>query len=163
MAFSLAGTACFPLKISWRFRLITTVRFWRGCQKSNLIVEFYLIQWKNFFVPFHIRKAENPWKGFRRCSLASIRGFEPPPPCLGELLNNCHTCSPEFTVVVRCLPTQISSFECENPTAIELKIETWNPSLQYSLCKWRTGLLRIFASSTLAKDWATEEPMKLFL
>ena len=28
-----------------------------------------------------------------------------------------------FTVVVRCLPAQISSFECENPTAIELKIE----------------------------------------
>ena len=61
-AFSLARTARFLLKISWRFCLITTVRFWRGCQKSNFGVEFYLIQWKSFFVPFHIRKAENPWK-----------------------------------------------------------------------------------------------------
>ena len=82
---------------------------------------------KELFRAFSYKKSRKPLKqnkGFRRCSLASIRGFEPPTPCLGELLNNCHTCSPEFTVVVRCLPTQISSFECENPTAIELKIET---------------------------------------
>ena len=83
-ACSLARTARFLLKISWRFCLITTVRFWRGCQKSNFGVEFYLLQWKSFFVAFHIRKAENPWtKGFRRCSLASIRGFGPPTPRLG--------------------------------------------------------------------------------
>jgi len=83
-------------------------------------------------VPFHIKTPktlEN--KGFRRYYLARQKGFEPPAFPLGELLNNCHTCSPmfkkasnhqafftfriascspKFTVVVRCLPAQISSF-----------------------------------------------------
>lgn len=34
----------FSANISWRFCLITTVRFWRGCQKSNFGVELYPIQ-----------------------------------------------------------------------------------------------------------------------
>ena len=83
-------------------------------------------------MPFHIKTPktlEN--KGFRSYYLARQKGFEPPAFPLGELLNNCHTCSPmfkkasnhqafftfriascspKFTVVVRCLPAQISSF-----------------------------------------------------
>ena len=46
-------------------------------------------------MPFHIKTPktlEN--KGFRRYYLARQKGFEPPAFPLGELLNNCHTCSP---------------------------------------------------------------------
>ena len=43
-AISMKDGECYKFIIYWRFCLITTVRFWRGCQKSNFGVEFYLIQ-----------------------------------------------------------------------------------------------------------------------
>ena len=72
--------------ISRNFCLITAVRFFRACQKSEFEVKFENIissqqsHWNLLKKP---KTLEN--KGFRRCLLASLRGFEPPAYRLGEL------------------------------------------------------------------------------
>ena len=102
---------------------------------------------KELFRAFPIKKPkalEN--KGFRRCFLASQRGFEPPTPRLGELRYNCHICSPmfikasiyqafstfriascsrEFTFVVRCSPRHFSTF-------LDIEDELKGPSHKYT-------------------------------
>ena len=63
-AFSLARTARFLLKISWRFCLITTVRFWRGCQKikfwSRILSHTVKVAFSIAF--YYKKKPKSPWK-----------------------------------------------------------------------------------------------------